>query len=103
MAPSNNLGKVVLKDGEIIQLQMLTYPNDRVGIVGMCEDGERYDVLSRNIPDFELDKGEFFVPVDEEQESWTEICRHSGIFKIIGKNTHYNGEIFEVWKIVGIS
>jgi len=82
---------------------MLTYPNDRVGIFGMCEDGKRYEVLSRNIPDFELAKGEFFVIVDEEQESWTEICRHSGIFKIIGKKTHYNGEIFDVWKIVGIS
>ena len=64
---------------------MLTYPNDRVGIFGMCEDGERYEVLSRNIPDFELAKGEFFVIVDEEQKSWTEICRHSRIFKIFGK------------------
>lgn len=91
MIPSKNLGKVVLKDGEIIQLQMAKYPNDRIGIFGICEDGERYDVLSRNIPDFELVKDKFFVPVDEEQESRTELCRNSGIFKIISKDNEYHG------------
>ena len=81
----------------------MTYPNDWVGIFRICEDRERHDVLSRNISDFELVQGKFFAPVDEEQESRTEICRNSKIFKIISKKTHYNGEMFEVWKIVGIS
>jgi len=103
MVSSKNLGKVVLKNGEIIQLQMSTYPNDRIAVFGMCEDGERWDVLSVNIPDFELGKGKFFVPIDGDQESWIEVCRNSGIFKIIGEKFDYNGGIIEVWKIAGRS
>ena len=101
MAKSGPIGKQIHHAGQTITLHRSNYPNGRIAVYGMCDDGERWDVLSVNLTEVELGPGDFLVPVDGDPDSWVEACRRSGAFVDTGGRIAGMG--LEVWRLAAIT
>src|SRR6185295_8448849 len=71
-APTPLFGSPIYFKNERITLYTSTYPNGRLAVYGMCDNGERWDVLSVNLPALALEDGEFFVPADDGKR-WVKV------------------------------
>ena len=94
----------VLIDGEVhvfgqdCWFKTAHYKNGRLAIKLTCEIGPMA-VLTVNLPEFELEEGEFFVKAYAENEPVADACRDSGIFCDTGKRVKIGYTEAEVWRL----
>ena len=101
MANLGPIGRQIRHAGQLIELHRSTYPNGRIAVYGMCNEAERWGVLSVNLPEVELEPGDFLVQVDGDPDPWVDACRGSGAFVDTGRRIAGMG--LEVWRLAAIT
>jgi hypothetical protein len=92
-------GKTFTIDGERVTLECAKYDNGRLAIRAMAEDGIPYAVLTVNLPDADLEPGEFFVKTWSENEGIAAAAISSGLFKDTGKRVATGWVEAQIWRI----
>ena len=78
--------------------QRYAEPNSIALVLQGCNSGERIAVLTVNLPERDLEPGEFFVKTWSENEQIAADCLASGFFVDTGKRVPTGWVEAQVWK-----
>jgi len=93
------IGGEIYVHGQNCWFETAHYGNGRLAIKVMCEIGV-IAILTVNLPEHELEEGEFFVETYSENVPVADACRDSGIFCDTGKRVKISKYAeAEVWRL----
>ena len=88
------------KEFGLCNLNMKAYDNGRTAItLTGAHDGSAIGILTVNLPEEKLEKGEFFVKTWSENEGISNDCLNSGLFIDTGKRVSTGFVEAQVWKL----
>lgn len=86
--------------GETVTAKLLHYCNGGgLAVELQCEDGERFAVLSVNIPGNTLPRNHFWAKTWSENEAIRQPALDSGLFVDTGERTETGFAAAELWRI----
>ena len=85
-----------------IKLIAEKYQNGRLAIIGICDDGEEFSVLTTNLPDHSrmLKENEIFIKNWSENEQFANAAFYSGFFEDTKCTAHTGFVDAPIWKVL---